>query len=318
MQALHYKDVVLIPSYSNLSSRANADVTVKLFDHVFKAPVLPSNMKCTIDVETARLLSNAGYFYIMHRFDVCLLDFIRIANEENWPCISISIGVNASDRVVFDELYNSNLRIDFITVDIAHGHHQKMKETLSYLQKFRNRGTRIIAGNIVTAIAAKDLAAWGADIVKAGIGQGFVCTTKDKTGFTVPMFTCIENMSRVNVPIIADGGVRCNGDIVKAIVGGASMVMCGGMFAKLLDSPSASFKDQHTGETLKEYYGSASFHNKGVMKNIEGRRELMAAEHMTYLQKMDEIIEDLQSAVSYAGGNELLDLRRVQHYTQNV
>jgi GMP reductase len=314
MHALHYKDIVLVPNYSTLSSRSKADTSVTLGKHTFKTPVLPSNMKCTIDINTARTLSTNGYFYVMHRFDVNLEEFVYTANKEKWPCVSISIGVNESDREVFDLLYDLNLHIDFITVDIAHGHHVKMQETLAYLQKFRQRGTQIIAGNIVTNRAAYDLIKWGADIVKAGIGQGYVCTTKDKTGFTMPMFSCIRGLP-VHIPVIADGGIRCNGDITKALVAGARMVMCGSMFARLVDSPSVSFKDQHTGETLKEYYGSASFNNKGNSKNIEGRRELVEAESKTYLEKMVEIQEDLQSSISYAGGSKLNDLVSVEFKT---
>jgi GMP reductase len=317
VNALTYSDVVLIPKYSELSSRSLADTSVKLGKHTFKTPVMPSNMKCTIDNNTARILSTNGYFYIMHRFDYATLGHIKIANEENWPIVSVSVGVEDGDRAVFDDIFDKGYRVDFITVDIAHGHHLKMKQMLEYLQKFRvMRNTLIIAGNVTTSEAAYDLVKWGADVVKVGIGQGYVCTTKDKTGFTMPMFSCVNKMP-VHIPIIADGGIRCNGDIAKALVAGASMVMCGSMFAKLIDSPSASYKDQHTGETLKEYYGSASFYNKGYNKNIEGRRELVEAEQRTYLEKMQEIYEDLQSAISYAGGTSLESLREVKHYTIN-
>ena len=315
MQAIHYKDVVLIPKLSDLNSRSEADTSVKLNNFTFKTPVVPSNMKCTIDTSTARTLSENGYFYIMHRFDVDVVEFVRLANHENWKVISISVGVNDADIKLLEDLYVANNRIDFITVDIAHGHHIKMKNMLERLQPFRNRGTQIIAGNIVTNEAALDLIKWGADIIKVGIGQGYVCTTKDKTGFTMPMFTCVNKMS-VHKPIIADGGIRCNGDIAKAIAAGATMVMCGSVFAKLSDSPSTAFKDPHTGETLKEYYGSASFYTKGFNKNIEGKRELIEADVRTYLEKQQEISEDLQSAISYAGGNCIADLQCVQHYTQ--
>jgi GMP reductase len=315
MQALHYKDITLVPKYSQLNSRSEANTSVKLGKFTFKVPVVPANMKCSIDIETARNLDQNGFFYIMHRFDIDIVNFVELANRENWNCVSISIGVGDCDYEIIRNIIERNLRIDFITVDIAHGHSHLMKQMLEYLTPFHGKA-QIIAGNIATKDAAYDLIKWGADIVKVGIGQGHVCTTKDKTGFTMPMFSCVNKMP-VHIPVIADGGIRCHGDITKALVAGATMVMCGGLFAKLIDSPSAVFKDQHTGETLKEYYGSASYHNKGIMKNIEGRRELMTAEHLTYLQKMNEIIEDLQSSISYAGGRYLEDLKRVEYYTQN-
>ena len=317
MQALHYKDITLVPKFSSLKSRTEAITSVKLGKFIFKAPVVPANMKCSIDVETARNLDQNSFFYIMHRFDIDAVEFVKMANDEKWNCISISVGVNKQDYELLNEIYNRGYRVDFITVDIAHGHCLLMKEMLEYLKIFHNKGTTIIAGNIATKDAAYDLIKWGADIVKVGIGQGYVCTTKDKTGFTMPMFSCVNKMP-VHIPVIADGGIRCHGDITKALVAGATMVMCGSLFARLIDSPSAVFKDQHTGETLKEYYGSASFYNKGIAKNIEGRHELMTADHMTYLEKLNEIIEDLQSSVSYAGGTNLDDLKRVEYFIQNI
>lgn len=314
MEALHYKDIVLIPNYSDLTSRSDADTTVALGNHTFNVPVVPSNMKCTIDISTAKLLSESSCFYIMHRFDIDVVGVVAQANREKWKCISISCGVNAADIEMLDTIYDSNYTVHFITVDIAHGHHLKMKNMLTYLHKFRRRGSYIIAGNVVTAQAAQDLVSWGADIVKTGIGQGYVCTTKDKTGFTMPMFSCINDMPK-HIPVIADGGIRCNGDIAKALVAGARMVMCGSLFARLIDSPSASYKDSQSGETLKEYYGSASFFNKKVKKNIEGRRELIQADNMTYLEKISEIREDLQSAISYAGGSKLIDLGQTSYRT---
>ena len=313
--ALHYKDIVLVPKCSSLNSRSEASTAVKLGRFTFNAPVVPANMKCSIDIESARNLDKNNFFYIMHRFDLDVVEFVEMTNKEDWNCTSISVGVNDQDYEILQEIYNKGYRVDFITVDIAHGHCTLMKKMLEYLKVFHDTGTCIIAGNIATKEAAYDLIKWGADVVKVGIGQGHVCTTKDKTGFTMPMFTCVNKMP-VHIPVIADGGIRGNGDITKALVAGATMVMCGSMFAKLIDSPSAVFKDQHTGETLKEYYGSASYHNKGIMKNIEGRRELMTAEHITYLQKLKEIIEDLQSSISYAGGTTLDDLKRVEYLIQ--
>ena len=313
MKALHYKDIVLVPNYSTLPSRSDADVSTKLGGFTFKVPVVPSNMKCTIDVDTARILDKMQCFYVMHRFDIDVFQFVKLANEQNWYSVSISIGVNEADYDLLRTIYNSNMRVDFITVDVAHGHCEKMKLMLEFLSKWKQRGTSIIAGNIVTEDAALDLVEWGADIVKVGIGQGYVCTTKDKTGFTMPMFTCVASMPS-HIPVIADGGIRCNGDIAKAIKAGASMVMCGSLFARLSDSPSHSYKDHHTGLTLKEYYGSASYHNKGHKRNIEGRRELIEVEDMTYKEKIREVTEDLQSAISYAGGDKLVDLHKVGYY----
>ncbi len=304
---LHYGDVFLIPKISHLSTRKMASTYTSLNNHAFRVPVVPSNMKCSIDVKQAKLLSENDYFYIMHRFDIDNFEFVKLCNEENWKTISISIGVHDIDYQALENIFSNNQRLDFITIDVAHGHHSFVKQILEYICKFKTNETYVIAGNIATPQAAEDLVLWGADAIKVGIGQGYVCTTKDKTGFTMPMFTCIQDVAeRCKVDIIADGGVRCNGDIAKAIAAGAKMVMCGGMFAGLIDSPSPVIKDpSNSGILYKEYYGSASARNKHTGTNIEGRSELIPMQHNTYLWKLNEIEQDLQSAISYAGGEDL-------------
>jgi len=127
---------------------------------------------------------------------------------------------------------------------------------------------KIIAGNVATPEAVKDLAIWGADCVKVGIAGGGACSTKNMTGFHVPMFSCVEDcvnwkelfiskeftseqimkLSKLNIPIIADGGIKENGDIPKALVAGAKMVMAGSLFAACIDAPGENIY-----ETKKEW-----------------------------------------------------------------
>ena len=191
-----------------------------------------------------------------------------------------------------------------------------MRQAILYIKE-NLPNVKIIAGNVATPEAVVDLHRWGADAVKVGIGQGSPCTTKNKTGFTMPMFSCVMNCgnqyeqsdSFINtqnlnkIPIIADGGVQYNGDIAKALVAGASFVMAGGIFASCADSPAASIEVD--GILQKVYYGSASFENKKIHKNIEGKLKKLSPNGMTLEEKLREIQEDLQSAISYAGGKDL-------------
>ena len=183
--------------------------------------------------------------------------------------------------------------------------------------------TIIIAGNVATPDAVVDLFNWGADIIKVGIGQGSPCTTKDKTGFTIPMFTCVKNCGDCyasrddfdggkKIPIIGDGGIACNGDIAKALVAGADMVMAGGLFASCVDSPALPV--DINGSFHKAYFGSASYENKGHRKHIEGKLNHIANNGMTYEKKLIEIEQDLQSASSYAGGNDLSSLKNLKQF----
>lgn len=316
MKALKYSDICLIPNYSEVHSRADCDPSIEFCAREFMLPIIPANMKSVIDMDLSRSLANDRYFYIMHRFGNSLKDTVIQMNEERWPLISVSMGVKISDKKDILALAKLKQRIDFITIDIAHGHCKRMRDAINYVKKHFPR-TNIIAGNVATPEAVRQLYDWGAAAVKVGIGQGSPCTTKDKTGFTMPMFTCVEKCSNVmnegyRIPVIADGGIKCNGDIAKAIVAGATMVMAGGLFAACIDSPAIESSIDNISH--KAYFGSASAENKGHNNNIEGKLTNIACNNMTVGQKLFEITQDLQSAISYAGGNQIYALNQVQYY----
>tara|TARA_B110000495_G_scaffold117712_1_gene102180 strand:- start:2384 stop:3385 length:1002 start_codon:yes stop_codon:yes gene_type:complete len=324
---LKYEDICLVPNYSECYSRSDCSTRATIGGSEFKLPIIPANMKSVIDIHLAKWMSEHDYFYIMHRFGSNLKDLVTQMNNENWNTISVSMGIKAKDKKDILALAQHKRRIDFLTIDIAHGHSNRMKVAIQYVKK-RMPNTKIIAGNVATPSAVRDLASWGADIVKVGIGQGSPCTTKDKTGFTIPMFTCVEECSNVytgsfeedfydpkdepkRIPIIADGGIKCNGDIAKALVAGAGMVMAGGVFASCTDSPATPSSVNNV--THKAYFGSASAENKGHSNNIEGRLINICSNNMTYEQKLNEIRQDLQSSISYAGGEDLNALRNTDY-----
>ena len=312
-KAYKYSDVTLIPQYSECESRSDCDTSIELFERKYRVPIIPANMKSVIDLNLSSWMSENNYFYIMHRFDNDLADDVAIANSENWKTISFSTGVQDTDKEKIHKIKKRGNVIDFLTIDIAHGHSIKMKRMIEFIKE-NLPNTKIIAGNVATPQAVKDLSGWGADIVKVGVGQGSPCTTKDKTGFTVPMFSCVQSCSNLyngefedeehkKIPIIADGGVSCNGDIAKALVAGAKMVMAGGLFAACTDSPAKLIK--FNGDYLKGYFGSASYENKGKLNHIEGKLNAIEDNRMTYERKLEEIEEDIQSAISYAGGDKV-------------
>ena len=313
MRYLKYSDIDLLPNYSELYSRADADTSVEFLGKKFALPIVPANMQSVVDMDLCRSMSDEGYFYIMHRFGNSLNDVVSQMNNEDWSLISVSMGVQMPDKKDLVSISKEGKRVDYITIDIAHGHCQRMKIAIEAIKKFLP-DTKIIAGNVCTATAVRDLHAWGADAVKVGIGQGSPCTTKYKTGFTMPMFTCIKKCSHLisgswedpsceKIPTIADGGIKYNGDIAKALVAGATMAMAGGMFASCVDSPAASSNVGNV--THKAYFGSASAENKGHNNNIEGKLTNIPCNNMTVLEKMSEIKQDLQSSISYAGGKDL-------------
>ncbi len=304
-KALHYKDICLLPQYSDLKTRKDADVSVNFLGFKFRLPIIPSNMVCVIDEKRAEWMSENNYFYIMHRFGFDNYEFVK--KSQGWANVSISVGVQESDRQSLLKMKNDKVYPDFITIDIAHGDSILMKEMIEFIKEL-DFPSKIIAGNVCTVDGYKNLMHWGADAVKVGIGGGAACSTKNKTGFTMPMYSCIKeicNSQHYEIPVIADGGIREHADIVKAIHAGASMVMAGGLFSRLIDSP-AEIVDGH-----KVYFGSASQYNKGEYRNVEGIKRTFELDTMTYSDKLMEIEQDLQSAVSYAGGKILQDIEKV-------
>ena len=322
MKALKYSDICLVPNFSACSSRSECDTSVEFCGRRFRLPVIPSNMKSVMDERHAEWLSENGYIYSMHRFGIDMEAFVDIANRSDWKLISISIGVKEVDRQLIRAIGASGARVDVITIDIAHGYSQLMQEMIKFVRENLGADVCIIAGNVSTPDAVVSLYTWGADYVKVGIGQGGPCTTKDKTGFTMPMFTCVKKSSdcytsradfnhNERIPIIADGGVVSNGDIAKALSAGADLVMAGGLFAACTDSPSLSI--QINGEIRKAYFGSASFENKKTSTHIEGTLKNVPSNGMSFKRKMIEITEDLQSAISYAGGTDMTAFKNVKY-----
>ena len=303
--ALGYKDVYLVPNYTDLASRTQADTSVKIKDFRFTLPIMPSNMKTVVDLKSYHLYADLGVAPIMHRFDISNIDILRRIMH---PWRAISVGVKEVDKKGLEDCKHIIQTPACVCIDIAHGHSASMRNMIGFV-RHHFPDTIIIAGNVTTPQACKDLAEWGADLIKVGIGPGQVCSTKNKTGFHMPMFTAVKECAAASpVPIIADGGFRENGDIAKALVAGATFCMIGGMFAACSDSPAIMVNGK------KEYYGSASERNKGSVRNIEGFTTQLTPTN-TITSKIREIQEDLQSAISYAGGYDLsaLDLSRVQY-----
>lgn len=329
-RSLNYKDIHLIPNYSDLKSRAEADTSVKLGDFTFKLPIVPANMASCISYEKATWLAQNGYFYIMHRFHEYdeILNWMRRMNKckDLLPFISISVGIKERDVDMLHTIVDEKLRLDFVTVDVAHGDHLEAIDMLKFLHTLKQTiypKLFIIGGNIATTDAYLRMMPY-VNAVKVGIACGASCITYNKTGFASPMFSTVKainderrelNLSNYDIIpnpaplIIADGGIGSNGDIAKAFVAGADFVMAGSMFARCIDSPAMV---DPTDPTKKLYFGSASAMN-GNKKNIEGRTLSMPMNGMTYEQKMNEVRQDLASAISYAGGNDLDAFKDVEY-----
>lgn len=312
MKVFDYEDIQLIPAKAVVQSRSECDTTVELGGRTFNMPVVPANMQTVIDDELAIWLAENDYFYVMHRFDEeARLPFIKNMHDKGLFA-SISLGVKDEEYPFVEELAENNLVPEYITIDVAHGHSQMVIDMITHVKKHLP-DTFLIAGNVGTPEAVRELENAGADATKVGIGPGKVCTTKLKTGFGTGgwQLAAVSHCSKAaRKPIIADGGVRTHGDIAKSVRFGATMVMIGSLFAGHDQSPGKMV--EVNGQPFKEYFGSASAHQKGERKNVEGKKMLTPYKG-DIADTLLEMKQDLQSSISYAGGDDLEALRKVDY-----
>lgn len=256
-KGLTYDDVLIVPSKSAVRSRRDPNLSTRLTrNHTIDLPFLSANMDTITESPMAIAMSKLGGIGILHRFMTLenQLREVRAVKESGAKLIAASIGVNEEGRKSAVQLVKEGVNI--LTIDIAHGHSVAMLETIKWLKDSFADKIDVIAGNVATPEATEELIQAGADAIKVGIGPGSMCTTRIITGCGVPQLTAIAWCADVarghNVPVIADGGLKSSGDIVKAIAAGAEAVMLGSLLSGTLETPG----EIHYGK--KHYRGMAS------------------------------------------------------------
>ncbi|OXT08815.1 IMP dehydrogenase [Thermoanaerobacterium thermosaccharolyticum] len=233
--------------------------------------------------------------------------------------VGAAVGVSSDVMERVEALVSAN--VDVIVIDTAHGHSVGVLNTV---EKIKNRfpDVQIIAGNVATAEATRDLIERGADCVKVGIGPGSICTTRVVAGIGVPqitaIFDCAEEADKYGIPVIADGGIKYSGDIVKAIAAGASTVMIGSLFAGTEESPGEV--EIYQGRSYKVYRGMGSisamksgssdrYFQEGMKKlvpeGVEGRVPYKGPLKDTVYQ----MIGGLRAGMGYCGVHNIEELR---------
>tara|TARA_R110000787_G_scaffold131270_1_gene243209 strand:- start:516 stop:1538 length:1023 start_codon:yes stop_codon:yes gene_type:complete len=309
---LAYDDVLLRPQYSDIRSRSEIDISSDLERGVLlKLPIFASPMDTVSEGAMANAMGFCGASAILHRYNT-IEGQVDEANKVASPrMIGGAIGVSGDYLERAHALVETG--IDFLCVDVAHGHHIMMKEALQALRLLFGDEYHIMAGNVATLQGINDLADWGANSVRCNIGGGSICSTRIQTGHGLPGLQTIIECAQTDrdVKIIADGGIKNSGDVVKALAAGADAVMVGSLLAGTTETPGSISKDNH-GQAWKEYRGMASKEAqiswRGKYSSFEG-----VASRVPYRGSVRVVMEDIErgirSGFSYSGARNLRELQ---------
>jgi len=314
--AFTFDDVLLVPNYNHYESRKNVDIssTDKNTTLTLKLPVLSSNMDTITEDKMANFMGERGGMGALHRF-CSIEENVAMFKKCKYPAF-VSVGCGPKDLERAAAL--RDVGAQYFCLDVAHAHARYVGKTLKNLRDILKDHACLLAGNVATYAGADYLASCGADLIKVGIGGGSVCTTRLKTGFGIPTLTSIRECARADRSIVADGGIRYAGDIVKALAFGADFVMIGGMLAGTSVTPGEV--QVIDGKQFKQYRGMASREAQedfiGEMtdwKTAEG-----VATNVPYREDEEKIIADiiggLRSGLTYAGASNLRELQRKLDY----
>ena len=312
-QTYSFDDVLLVPQYSDIKSRSEVSTNCALSQFEFTLPIISSPMDTITETNMVVTLSEAGALGIIHRYNSIreqaqLVVDARIQSTKN---IGAAIGISSDflERAVAVVDVGANI----LCVDVAHGHHSMMKKAIADLKDKFGDQVHIMAGNVATLEAFDALASWGADSVRVGIGGGSICSTRIVTGHGVPTLQSVMECAKssYDTKIIADGGIKTSGDIVKALAAGADFVMIGSMLAGTEESPG-DVRATLNGEKFKEYRGMAS---KEAQRDWRGKSSTPegVATMVPYRGSVNAILADIEggirSGLSYTGARSISELQ---------
>lgn len=315
MDAITFDDVLLVPSYNKYESRkmvdiSNQDKTGKL---KLNLPVISANMDTITGSDMANFMGSKGGIGALHRF--CSVEQNVEMFKKTKYASFVSVGASEKELERVEALRSAGA--EYFVVDVAHGHAKYVGRILKRMREMLPNSC-IMAGNVATYAGADYLASCGADIIKAGVGGGSVCTTRIMTGFGVPMLTCIKEVMRVDRSIVADGGIRTAGDIVKALAFGADFVMIGGMLAGTSPTPAETVTKD--GKQFKVFRGMASreAHEDFIGTMPDWKTAEGVATYVPYRNDQEEVLANiiggLRSGLTYGGASSIKELQRKLDY----
>jgi IMP dehydrogenase len=323
-KAFCFDDVLLVPTYTTIKSRTSPSLHSKIGKASLRVPLASSPMDTVTNANMVIEMSKHGGIGILNRFYTNkdylkelnkLRDYKeRGAEEFNY---SVSVGADKESLMILKDHFKF---IDTITIDLANGHSSIIFDQIKRIKDLLPN-VNLIAGNVATGEGFKFLSDLGCDAVRVGIGGGSICKTRIMTGFGLPtlysVIDCYNVKKEFNLKtsIIADGGIRYPSDVVKSLVGGADVVMCGGIFAKTKQSAGNIFYDDSTNSYYKYYRGMAS---EEVQKELRGGLKTgTCAEGVQHRIKVDkdltQVINEfsggIRSAMTYCNAMTIQELR---------
>jgi IMP dehydrogenase len=318
-QTVSYDDILLSPQYSNIKSRTDIDIGSALGgrEH-FSLPIIASPMDTISGVAMAHAMYDAGGLCVFHRYNTIKKQASQVheairGRGAMTPAAAIGVTGEYLDRAT--ALYGAGARI--LCVDVAHGHHVLVKNALEELRKVFGNTVHIMAGNVATLEGFVDVATWGADSVRVGVGGGSICSTRIQTGHGIPTLESIiatrvaKHGGRLkNVKVIADGGIKSSGDIVKALACGADFVMVGSLLAGSDECPGEIIETRKG--KFKAYRGMASkdaqLEWRGKTASLEGVSTVVPYRGPA-ATTLAELARGIRSGLSYSGARSIRDLQ---------
>jgi IMP dehydrogenase len=268
-------------------------------------------------------MAKAGGLAVIHRYNTIPEQGTLVSQTANHVSTSL---VAAAIGVTGDYLERAttvvSLGANVLCVDVAHGHHIMMKKALEQLRNTFGEDIYIIAGNVCTLEGVNDVSDWGANAVRCNIGGGSICSTRIVTGHGLPGLQTIFDCARTDrdVKIIADGGIKTSGDIVKALAAGADFVMCGSLLAGTQESPGQVITLPDL-SLVKEYRGMASKDAQMNWRNRSSTPEGVAS-YIPYKGSVTDILQDLkggiQSGFSYTGARTIAQLQHKAEWARQT
>lgn len=318
---LTFDDVLLVPKLTRLKSRSDVDLSTVFTPKIkLKIPLISANMDTVTESKMAIAMGELGGIGIIHRFLSIenQVDLVREVKKKKLK-VGAAIGINNDYLERTKALIKE--KVDVIVIDIAHGHNEHLIKVLKQLKKQYPR-FEFIAGNVATAEATEALIKSGASAIKVGIGPGALCTTRIVAGAGVPQLTAIDECAQVarkyKIPVIADGGIRYSGDIVKALAAGASAVMIGSLFAGCEESPAITFYRNNKKYKLTRGMASLTANIDRQKKDDKIKRDLKnySSEGVeaivpyvgSVIDLVNQLLGGVRSGFSYCGATNIQEL----------